>query len=71
MSACGRCAFSQILFCGPGFLQQIIGQRDFDEAMEAAVQMLQYPLLNKQLLYQMLDALLADLFPELQGGAAD
>lgn len=50
----------------PDLLVKILGQQKFEDGIALLFSILQYPLLNKQLSYVLLDIVTAELFPELQ-----
>ncbi|CAH1794558.1 unnamed protein product [Owenia fusiformis] len=49
----------------PGVLPKITGEEEYEKGCKVFFDLLQYPKLNKQLSYVLLDILLLELFPEL------
>lgn len=50
----------------PEWLVRILGSSQYKEGNKAVISLVQYPLLNKQLTYVLLDIIVLELFPELK-----
>ncbi|XP_065659374.1 sorting nexin-14 isoform X3 [Hydra vulgaris] len=59
-------ALVELLDFLPERLRSLIGIENYDQAIKIIFEMFQYPKLNKQLLYVLLDELLLEIFPELK-----
>ncbi|XP_071954615.1 sorting nexin-14-like isoform X2 [Antedon mediterranea] len=57
--------FKQMMDFFPGVLPWLLGKDKFHDGFKLVFDVLQYPKLNKQLSYVLLDTVILDLFPEL------
>ena len=59
-------ATATILNRPPAFLIDLIGRESFESNTQLLIEGMQDPMLNKQMLFSMLDIVLYELFPELR-----
>ncbi|EDV27361.1 uncharacterized protein TRIADDRAFT_52977 [Trichoplax adhaerens] len=59
-------AFERFISFLPDLLPKWIGKSKYRDGVGIAFQMLQYPKLNRQLLYVLLDTLITEIFPEIE-----
>ncbi len=64
-------AIQTVLTRPPDILIRLIGRERYETNTKLLLEGLQDPLLNRQMLFSMLDVVLWELFPELKGSADD